>query len=116
MKKAMLIYNPRCSKSRGAKEILTDAGIEFDTIDYLKDGLKTKLLLKLPSLLKLSYSEMIRSSEEKFRELNLQNMILADEEWIKIIMENPILLERPIFIFDERAVIARPPERVKTLF
>lgn len=112
----MLIYNPRCSKSRGAKEILTDAGIEFDTIDYLKDGLKTKLLLKLPSLLKLSYSEMIRSSEEKFRELNLQNMILADEEWIKIIMENPILLERPIFIFDERAVIARPPERVKTLF
>lgn len=116
MKKAMLIHNPRCSKSRGAKEILTEAGIDFDTIDYLKDGLKAKLLLKLPSLLKLSYSEMIRSSEDKFRELNLQNMDLSDEEWIKIIMENPILLERPIFIFNERAVIARPPELVKTLF
>ena len=115
MKKAMLIHNPRCSKSRSAKDILIEAGIEFDTIDYLKDGLKEKLLKNLPSLLNLSYIDMIRINEEKFIELDLLNKTLTDSEWITVLMENPILLERPIFIYGDRAVIARPPELVKTL-
>lgn len=115
MKKAMLIHNPRCSKSRSAKEILIEAGIEFDTIDYLKDGLKEKLLMNLPSLLKLSYNEMVRPKEEKFIELKLKDKNLTEKEWIKILMENPILLERPIFINGDKAVIARPPELVETL-
>ncbi len=111
----MLIHNPRCSKSRSAKEILIEAGIDFDTIDYLKDGLKEKLLINLPSLLKLPYIEMIRTKEEKFIELNLENKNPSDSEWVKILMENPILLERPIFINGEKAVIARPPELVENL-
>lgn len=115
MKKAMLIHNQRCSKSRNAKEILTKAGIEFDTIDYLNDGLKEKLLIKLPSLLNLSYIDMVRTKEEKYAELNLKNKSPGDNEWVKILMENPILLERPIFIKGDRAVIARPPELVLTL-
>lgn len=115
MKRPILIHNPRCSKSRSAKEILIEVGIEFDTIDYLKDGLKEKLLKKLPSLLKLSYIEMIRTKEEKFFELGLKDKKLSSSEWINILIENPILLERPIFINGDKAIIGRPPELVKSL-
>lgn len=115
MKKTMLIHNPRCSKSREARDILNELGIEFDTIDYLKDGFKEKLLVALPSLLKLSYSEMIRSKEEVYKELKIADKKLSDEEWVKILMKHPILLERPILIHNGRAVIARPPELLKTI-
>lgn len=115
MKKAMLIHNPRCSKSRQARDLLIEDGIDFDTIEYLKDGLKEKLLKKLPSLLKLNFIEMVRKSEDKFIELDLENKIINEEEWIKILINNPILLERPIFINANKAVIARPPELVKTI-
>ena len=115
MKKAMLIHNPHCSKSRSAKDILTDRGIEFDTIDYLKDGLKEKLLKKLPLFLGVSYIEMIRMNESVYKELNLADKSMSDEEWVEMLMKNPILLERPIFIYGEKAVIARPPELVLEL-
>lgn len=115
MKKPQLVHNPRCSKSREAKEILENAGIEFDTIDYLKDGLKELMLKNLPALLNLSYIEMIRTKDEKFKELKLKDKIISNEEWIKILMENPILLERPIFIKNGKAILARPPELVKQL-
>ena len=112
MQKTLLIHNPRCSKSRSAKDILTQAGIDFDTIDYLKDGLKEKLLTNLPSLLGLSYKEMIRKNEEIYKELELDEKKLDHDEWIKVLIAHPILLERPIFIHNNQAVIGRPPERV----
>lgn len=112
MQKAMLIHNPRCSKSRGAKELLEDRSIQFDTIDYLKDGLKEKLLSHLPTLLGLSYIEMVRKNEDIYKDLKLSEKILSDKEWIEILMKHPILLERPIFINGSRAVIGRPPELI----
>lgn len=112
MQKTMLIHNPRCSKSRSAKDILTETGIDFDTIDYLKNGLKEKLITHLPSLLGMSYIEMVRKSEDEFIKLNLSEKKLSDDEWVKILIEHPILLERPIFIHKNKAVIGRPPERV----
>jgi arsenate reductase (glutaredoxin) len=112
MQKALLIHNPRCSKSRGAKEILEEKGIQFDTIDYLKDGLKEKLLLHLPTLLGLSYLEMIRKNEDIYKELRPSEKKLSDREWIEFLMKHPILLERPIFINGDKAVIGRPPELV----
>lgn len=115
MKKAILIHNPRCSKSRGAKDILEARGIQFDTIDYLKDGLKEKLLAHLPKLLGLSYEEMVRDKEEIYKELKLKEKKLSKDEWIALLMKHPILLERPIFIKGEKAVIARPLELLKDL-
>jgi arsenate reductase len=112
MQKAILIHNPRCSKSRGAKEILEEKGIQFDTIDYLIDGLKEKLLSHLPMLLELSYIEMIRKNENIYKELKLANKNLSHKEWIEILMKHPILLERPIFINGDKAVIGRPPELI----
>jgi len=115
MKKPILIHNPRCSKSREAKEILENSGIEFVTIDYLKEGLKEKLLIHLPKLLGLSYPEMIRSKEDIYKELKLKEQNLTDSEWVKILIQYPVLLERPIFIINNKAVIARPPELVSSI-
>lgn len=115
MQKAMLIHNPRCSKSREAKQILEESSIDFDTIDYLKDGLKEKLLSHLPKLLGLPYEQMIRNKEDVYKELKLSDKKLSNIEWIDVLMKNPILLERPIFINGDRAVIGRPPELVKEI-
>lgn len=112
MQKALLIHNPRCSKSRSAKEILEENSIQFDTIDYLKDGLKEKLLTHLPTLLGLPYIQMIRKNEDIYKELKLADKNLSDKEWVEVLMKNPILLERPIFINGDKAVIGRPPELV----
>lgn len=116
MQKAMLIHNPRCSKSREAKAILEDCSIDFDTIDYVKDGLKEKLLSHLPKLLGISYAQMVRTKDDLYKELKLADKNLSDKEWIKVIMKNPILLERPIFINGDKAIIGRPPELVKDIF
>lgn len=115
MQKSLLIHNPRCSKSRSAKEILEERGIEFDTIDYVKDGLKEKLLLHLPKLLGIPYEQMVRIKDETYKDLKLTDKKLSNKEWIKVLMENPILLERPIFINGDKAVIGRPPELVLDL-
>lgn len=115
MQKALLIHNPRCSKSRSAKEILEERSIEFDTIDYVKDGLKEKLLSHLPKLLGLSYEQMVRTKDDIYKDLKLADKKLSDKEWIEILMKNPILLERPIFINGDKAVIGRPPELVLDL-
>ena len=111
----MLIHNPRCSKSREAKQILEECSIAFDTIDYVKDGLKEKLLSHLPKLLGISYAQMVRSKDDLYKELKLEEKNLSDKEWIEVIMKNPILLERPIFITGDKAIIGRPPELVKSI-
>lgn len=112
MQKSILIHNPRCSKSRGAKDILEERGIQFDTVDYLKDGLKEKLLSHLPKLLNLSYEEMIRTKEDVYKELKLSGKTLSDKEWVAVLMKHPVLIERPIFIHGDKAIIARPSELV----
>jgi len=115
MSKTILIHNPRCSKSRGAKEILEELGVEFEMIDYLRDGFKEKLLSSLPKLLNLPYEKMIRDKEEIYSELNLADKKISDKEWIAILMKHPVLLERPIFIHNDKAIIARPSELVKAI-
>lgn len=112
MQKSILIHNPRCSKSRGAKEILEERGIQFDTVDYLKDGLKEKLLSHLPELLNLPYEKIVRVKEDVYIELKLSEKSLTDKEWISVLMKHPVLLERPIFIHGDKAIIGRPSELV----
>lgn len=115
MKEALLIFNPDCSKCRGADEILRDLKIEFKPIYYLKGELTKELLVQLPGLLNLSYAEMIRVKDDLFQELKLADVNLKNDEWIRLILNYPALLERPIFVYENRAVIARPSELVKSI-
>lgn len=110
--KSLLIHNPNCSKSRSAKEILEEKGISFEILEYLNTPLPDEILRQLPQLLKLEYPEMIRQGEKLFTELDLKTKSIDQQEWMSILKAHPILLERPIFIHQKQAIIARPPEKL----
>ena len=111
MKKLSIYHNPRCSKSREALAILDKNGIKVDVIEYLKTPLTKKTLKDLFIKLNLKPIEVIRINEDFFKK-NLKSKKFTDEEWIQILIENPILLERPIIIDEYKAIIARPSEKV----
>ena len=112
MQKAILIHNPGCSKSISAKKILVERGLEFETIDYLKCGLNEELLSRLPRLLNLLFEQMIRVNEDDYKDLNLSEKSLSDREWVNLIIKYPILIQRPILIYGNKAIIARPVELI----
>ena len=109
-----ILHNPRCSKSRATLNIIIENNIEPTIRLYLDDPLSVKEIKVLLKKLNISVEKIIRKNEEIYKKLNLKN---ADQSLlIKKISENPILLERPIVIKGENAIIGRPPENVKELF
>ena len=108
-----LIHNPRCSKSRQALAYLNDKKIPFETIEYLKKTLTTGELKKIAKKLKMKPIEFVRKKESVYKEKNLEK--LDGDDLIKAIAENPILLERPILIIEDEAVIGRPIENIINL-
>lgn len=107
-----LIHNPRCSKSREALTLLQAAGLTVEVIDYLKAPLSLADLSGLQQKLGLPAREMLRSGENAYTELGLENPALSDAELLAALAAHPKLLQRPIVIKAERALIARPPERL----
>ncbi|MFZ1703882.1 MAG: arsenate reductase (glutaredoxin) [Saprospiraceae bacterium] len=112
MTKVTIIHNPRCSTSRNILQMVEENGIETDTILYLQGKLKTRNLQSILKKLKLGPLEIIRKKEPLFVE-QFQDKTLTDDEWIQVIVENPVLLERPILIKGQRAIIGRPVEAVE---
>ena len=111
MKKFTIYHNPRCSKSRQALEILQNHHIDPTIIEYLKSPLNLEQLLELRSYFDLR--DFVRTNEPVFRKLNLT---LEDEDKVlEVMLEDPILMQRPIITYDGRAIIARPPEKVLEL-
>lgn len=111
----ILYHNPRCGKSRCAKEILETEGLKFTIKEYLKEKLSADEILDIAQKLKLPVSSMMRTKEAAYTELKLDQKKLSDKELAKIIVEHPILLERPILVHKSKAVIARPPEKVEEI-
>ena len=106
-----LIHNPRCSKSRQAKQILEDKGINFEVREYLKDELSENELSTILKKLDKSPQELLRKGEAVYKE-QFKGKDLTDKEWIKAMVDNPKLIERPILINGDKAIIGRPPEDV----
>ena len=109
-----IYHNPRCSKSRGAVEILAERHIDAQVIEYLKEGPTRTEIEQLMGLLAITDPrEMMRTGEDAYRELGLDDA--TADELIDAIVAHPILLERPIVVSGNRAVIARPPELLNQL-
>ena len=109
----ILWHNPRCSKSRQALALLTEAGQDPDIRLYLKEPPSRAELEALRTALGLTAAEMIRTGEKTFKEQGLKD---ADEDTLLDAMAaDPILLERPILQAGDKAVIGRPPENVLAL-
>lgn len=106
-----IYHNNRCSKSRDSLAILNEQNIEFKVIDYLQNPPTAKQIKTLLKKLKMKPLELLRKSENLYKD-NYKEENLSDDEWIDVMANNPILIERPIIVNGNKAVIGRPPEKV----
>lgn len=106
-----IYHNPRCSKSRSCLLLLEDLGPDIEVINYIKNPLTEKELKRLIQQLGISPIDLIRKNEKDWKE-NYKGKSLNDQELIKAMLNNPKLIERPIVVKDNKAIIARPPELV----
>ena len=113
MNKEVIIYhNPKCSKSRQALEIIKSKKIEPTIILYLVNQLSKREVKNLLSKLKLSVRNILRTGEEEYKKHNLNNENLSDDKLIEFLIKFPKLLQRPIVIKGNQAVVGRPPENI----
>ncbi len=110
-----IYHNPRCSKSRQALALLHEAGCEVEVIEYLKTPPTPDELADVISKLGITSEQLVRKNEAMFRELGLHEQTLTEEQWLRLLCENPRLIERPIVIKGQQAIIGRPPELIQTL-
>ena len=108
----VIYHNPRCSKSRQTLQLLTERGIKVRVIEYLKTPPGHKELQRILSLLKMQPRDLLRKQEPVYKTLGLSNASLNDRQVIEAMVENPVLIERPIVLANNRAAIGRPPEKV----
>lgn len=117
MRERITIYQkPTCSKCRESIKILKEKGVPFDSIDHILESPTTSELASLVKKLGLRPRELFRTKEPLYRELNLAERELSDADLLRILSENPELLERPIVVRGKKAVIARPAEKLYELF
>lgn len=115
MASVTIYHNPRCSKSRGALEILNGRGVELEVVEYLEKVPSRADLERILSLLPDAPGELVRK-DARFRELGLdEGACESADAVVELLLAHPELMQRPIVIRGERAVIARPPEKLETL-
>ena len=107
-----LYHNPRCSKSRGALELLEARGLQPTVVRYLETPPSTAELRELLAKLGMSARQLLRTGEDEYRTMKLADPALDDEALIAAMAAHPRLIERPVFVRGKCAVIGRPPERV----
>lgn len=109
-----IYHNPRCSKSRDSFNLLTEEGAEFETVEYLKTPLLKEELVELLKKLDIPAKNLIRKGEKDFKE-NFKGKELSEDEWVDAMVQYPKLIERPIVVKGNRAVIGRPLDNVVDL-
>ena len=109
-----LYHNPRCSKSRSALALLQGKGIEPVIVEYLKNPPTRAELTALVKKLGMKPEAIVRTGEDVYKE-KYKGKAMSDAQWLDALAANPILIERPIAIKGDRAVMGRPPENILTL-
>jgi arsenate reductase (glutaredoxin) len=109
-----IYHNNMCSKSRETLQLLRDSGQEVEVVEYLKHAPSAEELKQVLQKLQLKPEQLLRKGEKLYKE-QFAGKQHTDEEWIRIMSENPVLIERPVVVKGDKAVIGRPPENVKTL-
>ena len=112
MENIKIWHNPRCRKSREGLQYLKDRGIEPEIFDYLKEGIDANELAKVIKLTGLPVKEFIRTNETEYKELGLKGKDLSVEEFARIAADHPKLLQRPIVIKGNTAVLGRPTDKI----
>lgn len=109
-----IYHNPRCSKSREGLKILEESGKDFLIVKYLDIPMKKEEIKKVLELLDISAEELIRKNEKVWKE-NYKGKDLSEENILEAMQEHPKLIERPIVVNENKAIIGRPPEKIKEI-
>ncbi len=116
MKEKITIYhNPRCSKSRNAMDYFKEKNVDLSVVEYLKNPPSKVEIRELLKKLGMKAEDIIRRGETDYKE-NYKGKELSEEQWIDAMVKFPKLIERPIIILNEKAVIARPLEKINELY
>ena len=107
-----LYHNPRCSKSRSALQLLEERGLTPTIVRYLETPLSAAQLTDLLGKLAISARQLLRTGEEEYKALGLSDAQLTEEQLIAAMASQPKLIERPILVVADKAVIGRPPENI----
>ncbi|MDC0998380.1 arsenate reductase (glutaredoxin) [Rhodospirillaceae bacterium] len=108
----IIYHNPRCSKSRQALSLLHEKNIDTDIVEYLKSPPTVSELKDI--LLKLGYKprQLLRKNEQIYKDLDLGSDGKTDDDLVNAMVDNPILIERPVIISGDQVTIGRPPESI----
>lgn len=109
-----IYHNPRCRKSREALNYLQDKGISIEVIDYMKNPISKEELTHVLHLLDYKAENLLRKNEAIYKE-KFKGLELTEEEWIEAMIEHPKLMERPIVVDKDNAVVARPLEKIQEI-
>jgi arsenate reductase len=112
MAKAFLFHNPRCSKSRQALNLLEQEKENFEIFTYLVQKIEKDFLKEIIQKLDISPRDLLRTGESAYKENNLKDSNISDEEIINTMIKYPKLIERPIYVKGSKAIVGRPPENV----
>ena len=113
-------HNPRCSKSRQALQLISSQNITLEIIKYLEEGISKLDLENVFNRLEIDRNNFLRKNEKAFKDLNINLKKISTDQLVKLIIENPIIIQRPLAIKYEKdvfidAIIGRPPEMVLNL-
>ena len=114
MKTFTIYHNPKCTKSRQTLALLQASKIEPQIIEYLQTPPTAAELKGILAKLGMKPEQLVRKGEDVFKE-NYAGKTLTDAQWIDAMVKHPILIERPIVVSGNRAVLGRPPENVNDL-
>ena len=109
-----IYYNPRCSKCRETVALVNEHGYSTVLIEYLVTPPSKEALRLVLKKLGLKPLELVRKGEEMFKQ-RYAGRTLSDEEWLEAMVAHPVLIERPIVVRGDKAVLARPPEKALTI-
>jgi len=110
-----IYHNPRCSKSRQTLALIEEKGVQPEIILYLEQTPSTEELTEILTKLGISARELLRKGEQSYKDNNLNNTELSEQDLIEKMIQFPKLIERPIVIKGKQAVLGRPPENVLDL-
>lgn len=116
MRQIIVYEKPTCTTCRKVAKILSEQGIQFEKVNYYIEPFSKSLLSTLIKKMGIMPSELLRKNDEAYKRLKSKIEKLSEDEILDLMLFNPDLIQRPIIEMGKKAVLARPPERIKELF
>src|SRR3990172_8254992 len=116
MNKVTVYEKPTCTTCRNVAKALQEQGINFEKVNYYIDPFSKTKLKSLLKKMKMKPAEVMRTKEKIYKDLDIKNKNYSDEEIVDLMVKYPDLVQRPIIEMGDKAILARPSEKIKELF